>query len=317
MRLPGTLRSNVPVASDPIRLVLFVGGTAKGAEGVGRRLARDLSASPRVADLSLEVLRSADGSVRDPWRLRDRLRGTERGGAVLVAPRRWGPRRLVPAPAVHGRPVTIVQADDPDELPSARPGPDASAPWVVAAMAKDVFLRPTDSWAPILASEGRKVRDLRADRARRSDLIRALRAGPPVVLYAGHGRTRGWGGYQALRGDDLAAWPGTPKGRPVGVVLAFACDTLKRSRSRVPFGSRLVRSGRARAYVGAVGSIGTRDASELAELVVRLLAEEDHPTLLHLIRAVDRAVEDRPRPARAWRSFRCLGDLTTPLSCSA
>jgi len=276
-------------------------------------LAGRIGRSPDVEQVATVRLPSADGARRDPHRLRERVGEIPADAVVLLAPRRWGARRLVPAPVVARRPVAIVQADGPEDLPEELDPPDPDAPWVVSAMAKDVFLEPTEGWAGTLWAGGRRALDLRADRARRSDLLAALRSGPSVVLYAGHGRTRGWGGYQALRWRHLAPESGDAR-RSIGVVLAFACDTLKRSRSRVPFGCRMVRSGLTRAYLGAAESVRTPDAEALADVVVELLAGEEHPTVAHLVGAVDRAVADRPDARRAWRRFRLVGDPAARVS---
>lgn len=228
---------------------------------------------------------------------------------MVVAPPRWGARRLIPGPTIGGRPVFLVQADRATDLPPDTLGPDSAAPWVVAAMAKDAFLRPTEHWAATLASGDRRVLDLRADRARREDLVCAMHAGPGVVLYAGHGRARGWGGYQALRWEHLELVPGTP-GRPVGVVIAFACDTLSRPRGRVPFGHRVVQGGVASAYLGASGPLVTQDAEALGECVVGVLRSGEFGTVAELVRAVGKEVGERGAAARAWAAFRLLGDGT-------
>ena len=145
----------------------------------------------------------------------------EAEAVVLVAPRSRGVRRLAAGPVVGGRPVGVVQLDGVDDLPARQAQPDPAAPWVVAAMSKNVFLGPTERWASRLADAHATV-DLRADRARRDDLVHALHAGPGVVLYAGHGSPRGWAGYQALRiahlerADEAGHEPGWgPAGGPV------------------------------------------------------------------------------------------------------
>jgi len=253
-----------------------------------------------------------EGPGVDPFRLRERIADHPADAWILVANRRWGPRRVVPGPVVEGRPVGILQELDLGAAPRPRPTPDPRAPWVVSAMAKGVFLRPTEHWASTLNRSGPRAVDLRADRARRSDLLAALQAGPSVVLYAGHGRTRGWGGYQTVRWRHLEP-PRLPEAHGVGAVIAFACDTLTRSRSRIPFGSRLVGSGFARAYLGAASPIRTADAEVLAEVVVELLAGVPHRSLAGLMTAVDREVASSPPARRAWRRFRLVGDPTTPV----
>jgi len=297
------------------------GGAAPGPEpGLRRSVLRRLTARDDAPEVRERVL-VRDGPAGDPFRLRAHLAGAPGGPALLVAPRRWGPRRLAPAPVVEGSPVGLLLADGAAHLPPELPlsGPTRpTPPWVVAAMAKDVFLRPTQGWADTLNRAGRPTLDLRADRARRPELAAALRAGPGVVLYAGHGRNRGWGGYQGLRLHHLvhpapADSPAIPAPAPAGLVIAFACDTLKRSRSRDAFGSGLVEAGCTRAYLGAVGALRTSDAEALAEVVIHLLATGVHPTAGSLLQGIEAAVGGTGAPRRAWRHFRLMGDPSAPL----
>lgn len=278
---------------------------APTAESTARRLA----GSPRVAEVGRVTLTRRDRR-RDPFGLAERVPGLGADVVILVVGARWGCRRLLPAPVVAGCVLALGRGQvGAGPLPVGGPRATAppEAPWVVAAMAKDEFLAPTAHWASTLIAGGIPTLDLRADRARRSDLVTALGRGPGVVLYAGHGRARGWSGYQGLRWKHLES--ALPAGSGAGLVIAFACDTLKRTRSRVPFGSRLVAGGVARAYLGVPGSIRTRDAEALGELVVGTLASGAHPTPAHLVRAVDDAVRAGPAAAqRAWRSFRIVGD---------
>jgi hypothetical protein len=276
-------------------------------------LIRRLEASGCVEAFPAEESVPPDGPVGDPFRLRERIPKVRADAWLLLAGPRRGPRRLAPSPVLHGKPVGILQGLEPGGGHRRGAASNPSAPWIVAAMAKDVFLEPTDHWADTLKAGGRRAVDLRADRARRSDLVSALRAGPSVVLYAGHGRTRGWGGYQTLRWSHLESVAGSPE-RSVGVVVAFACDTLSRSRSRIPFGSRLVDSGFARAYLAPAQPIRTSDAEQLAEVVVGLLAGRTHASLTHLMRRVDAAVSSLPAAHRAWRRFRLVGDPTVSLA---
>ncbi|HKJ55531.1 MAG TPA: hypothetical protein VJ978_06045 [Nitriliruptoraceae bacterium] len=294
--------------------------SAESARTTAARAVAATAAEPRPVD----VLDGADGPRHDPYGLARRLPAVDADAVVLVAPRRRGPRRLAPGPVVDGRPVALVQADGPDDLARTLLAPDPHAPWVVAAMAKNVFLEPTEHWAATLRAGGHDVVDLRADRARRDDLVAGLRAGPRVVLYAGHGRPRGWAGYQALRFHHLASDRGAHRDpvtdvaavigdaapvRAAGLVIAFACDTLGRAHNQWPFGVRLVESGMVRAYLGPASAVLTADARALADVVVDILAH-DHPrTVTDLVVAVDRVVAGRGHAAarRAWQTFRLVG----------
>lgn len=259
---------------------------------------------------SVQVLAGADGPRNDPYRLAGRMATVNADAVVLVAPRRRGPRRLSPGPVVGGRAVALVQADRPTDLARELPNPDPAAPWVIAAMAKNVFLDATDDWADRLHAGGHNVVDLRADRARREDLVDGLRAGPRVVLYAGHGRPRGWAGYQALRFHHLTPGDDTDEGsasRAVGLVTAFACDTLGRAHNQWPFGVRLVEAGLVRAYLGPASAVLTADATALATIVIDLLANDHPSTVTELVTAIDVATGANTSARRAWQTFRLVG----------
>ena len=326
---PGAMTSVAPTAPTPTRAATgrVAGPTLPDTSAGVVHVLADGDSPDRVAaatelagvvagDTALQVLASPDGPRHDPYRLADRLSRTDADAVVLVAPRRRGPRRLAPGPIVAGTPVAIVQADRPSDLPHTLAPPIADAPWVIAAMAKNVFLDATDHWAATLASGGRDVIDLRADRARRDDLVAGLDAGPRVVLYAGHGRARGWAGYQALRlhhlVPDARAVHGSPS-RAVGLVMAFACGTLGRERGRWPFGAGLVDAGLVRSYLGPASSVRTAEARALADIVIDLLAATRPATVADLVTAIDRATIGAPPARRAWRTFRLVGRPDTPV----
>lgn len=288
--------------------------------------------SPSTAVL---VLDGADGPRNDPYRLVGRMPGVDADAVVLVAPRRRGPRRLSPGPVVDGRPVALVQADRPTDLAHELPDPDDTAPWVIAAMAKNVFLEATNDWAARLRTGGHNVVDLRADRARRGDLVEGLRSGPRVVLYAGHGRPHGWAGYQALRFHHLATdVDGTEKHtatatgstdthrdvgenpRAAGLVIAFACDTLGRAHNQWPFGVRLVESGLVRAYLGPASAVLTADATALSIIVIDILASDHPSTVTSLVSAIERATATDASARRAWQTFRLVGAPDTVIASS-
>ncbi|MEE9321329.1 MAG: C25 family cysteine peptidase [Granulosicoccus sp.] len=306
---------NASQKRNKFTLAVMADVSSKTMRTVARRLVTELeSGSPSSqAAWQVEFMDSGEPfhSKNDPFSLQERVQQSDADAFVLVVPSRWGARRLLPAPVVDGRPVAIVQADHCSGIGNYRGSPDATAPWVVAAMAKDVFLKPTDQWAKILSTSDRRVLDLRADRARRTDLLQALSAGPRVVLYAGHGRNRGWAGYQALRLAHFTVPERSTPARSIGLVVAFACDTLTRTRSRVPFGSELVRRGIVHAYLGAADTIYTADAEALSVVILRVLANDKPTTVLELMRMVDNQMDTEPAAQAAWRKFRLIGDPTT------
>lgn len=265
--------------------------------------------------LQINVIDSGkpDHSKSDPFYLQTLVKKNEADAFVLVVSNRWGARRLLPNPVVNGCPVAIVQASYTTDAEKRQGNPDPDAPWVVAAMAKDIFLKPTDQWANDLVDSGRKVLDLRADRARRDDLLQALVKGPQIVLYAGHGRNRGWAGYQALRLAHFDRQEKNSSTSAIGLVIAFACDTLTRTRNRTPFGSELVQKGIVRSYLGAADIIQTTDAEALSKIFIWVLIHLKPSTVFELMKVVDKLVEEDSSAAAAWRKFRLIGDLTTKI----
>jgi hypothetical protein len=154
--------------------------------------------------------------------------------------------------------------------------------------------------------------DWRADRLSRSSLAARLATGPAFALYVGHGRARGWSGYQAFRWCDVAA---EPQCHPSGTVVALACDTLTRHRMVVPFGVRLVGTGRACAYLGVAASLPTTVAETLARVAADCLVADAPRTVGDLLRAVDaRLVRDGEVAARrALSGFRLVGSPLAPV----
>ncbi len=265
-----------------------------------------------------------DGPRHDPYRLRERLAQlldtAPFDAALLIAPRRRGPARALPGSVIRGRSgvtatVALVQADRPSDLdPWLTAVRNLSAPRkdstsvTVAAMGKRIYLEIAGGWLARMSEEGIPVRDLRADRTRREALCEAAAAGPSVLLYAGHGRARGWGGYQALRWNHVV---GHPLKRAAGAVISVACHTLSRTRSLIPFGTRFVASGRAGCYLGAVAPIPIEASRRLSDHLVDELVTGRHPDVASLLRAVTERVD--PESAHVLGQFRIVGNPLQPL----
>lgn len=266
-------------------------------------LAREGDAEVRVVERP-----APDGPRGDPFRLRELLRGVTVDAAVLVAPSRRGPRNLTPGPTVHGAPVAIVLADRTDDVRAlAAPAPATGVDRVaVCAMAKDRYLDRAGAWIKTLSSLDGDVLDLRADRVDRSGMCEALAGGPALVVYVGHGRARGWAGYQALRWGHVAA---PPLRAAAGLVLAVSCGTLARTRNVTPFGVRWVASGRARAYLGACRPVAADAALALADRLVSRLARGADADVASFVAGVtaELADVDAPSERRAWAAFRLIG----------
>ena len=96
-----------------------------------------------------------------------------------------------------------------------------------------------------------------------------------------------------------------------GVVLSLACGTLARERASVtPFGLEWIRSGRLASFVGASGAVEIEPLARITTDLLDARTAGRHLRLSDLVRDVDARVHasDDERLARAWSSFRLLGN---------
>jgi len=266
------------------------------------------AAGIRGADLEL-VVRPAAGAGRDPFDVAGALGGSGADAALLVAPARRAPRCLLPAPLVAGVPVGILPAASSADIEAwlgTVTGPVAPHTTTVMSMALNHFVASGHRLAGMLADRGEVALRL-ADRTSRDDLCTHLATGPRLAIYIGHGHSRGWCGYRDLDWEHVAA---VPIGRPCGVVVALACNTLTRARGNEPFGCRWVRCGRAAAYLGSAHALRTEANAAFAVVLGGVLAEGPSTLGAALVRVA--AVAD-PLAARAMASFRIIGDPLAPV----
>jgi peptidase C25-like protein len=189
---------------------------------------------------------------------------------------------------------------------SAAEGP---ADCLVCAMGKDVYLDAAAEWLVLLRERRPDLltRDLRASVADRRELIAELARGPKLVVYLGHGRPRGWSGYQGVRWRHVEA---CAQARRVGVMLALACDTLGQPREGPSFGMRWVTGGRAAAYIGAAGPIDVEDGLALSSRLASRLASASDARAGELLAGLASELAEGPHPgaARALAQLRLAGD---------
>jgi hypothetical protein len=93
-------------------------------------------------------------------------------------------------------------------------------------------------------------------------------------------------------------------------MICFACDTLKRE-SKLPFGCRMVCSGRALSYFGSTEAVKLRANAQLAALAGRGFASGGVHHVAELVRRLDALTRGsgRLQPARrALQTFRIIGN---------
>jgi hypothetical protein len=276
------------------------------------RLSLESGLAPLEAELYFAV-RAEPGRVpSDPFGLQNELSRRPPGfdGALLIAPRRHAPGRLVPSLLVAGVPVGIVQADRPSQL----------QPWLQAvqvtqqapqqplrasmAMGKDFYLEWGDrllGWMRAGGGEiGASAEDWTAVRLSRTDLCRSLARGPDLAIYCGHARARGWSGYQGVRWEHVME---EEQQRPCRLLITLGCHTLSRTRGVVPFGCQWINSGRASAYLAPAGALKVSAGEQIARILGEHLASLQCRSAGELLIAMDKHLSSEPQLAEAYGQF--------------
>lgn len=140
-----------------------------------------------------------------------------------------------------------------------------------------------------------------ADRIIRRDLLQALRLGPALALYYGHGRAYGWVGYHGLHLRHVPY----ARGSPCGAILSLTCRTALRSKGRHSFCERLVLEGVAAAALGAVGPTRTTENWRWGLSISRALAAKAPANVGELLLAVLGMQATR---CDAMTGYRLIGD---------
>jgi hypothetical protein len=252
----------------------------------------------------------------DVHRVEEMLRHGDLGQpdvVMVVAPRNRSPRTAAPRAVIGDVVVGMVQADRAADLVGWLAARRAHAPArsevAVCSMGKRVFVEVAEGWLDGLSSTGWSVEDWGARRISRTELCSRLAHGPRIVMYAGHGRARGWAGYQALRWHHIEE---VPVSRPCDLIIALACDTLTRTRGVVAFGSRWVASGRAGAYIGWCGPLRITPGMTIADRMCRVVARGGAVTPADILRDVARETTD-PLERRELGWLRLIGDPLIPV----
>jgi hypothetical protein len=236
-------------------------------------------------------------------------------GLIVVSPKGTSPRWALPAPVVEGLPVGLVCADGPEDLVVWLAAVSAHQPRVRAVLAteRDSYLTLGQRFARWLSRHHDGVEEWMADTVDRLDLCTRLATGPRLAVYLGHGRPTGFCGYLGVRWTHLDA---VTDAKPAGVVLAFACDTLRQTNRAPPFGMRWVSAGRSATYVGSVTAVLVRAQARLVHLAGDVLGEGPVPHVGELLSRMDarlRHASADPHVLGAFQTLRIAGNPLHPL----
>ena len=275
-------------------------------------------------DLQLVPLPSRSSLGKDPYGVGPLLLRLPRpDAAILVAPVSRSPARLVPAPVLNGVPVGIVHASTSEQLKpwlaavSSSRDAKGNHTWASLAMWKSLYLIWGEHFAEWMqaGAEGTniKVQKWFADEVSRDDLCQKLAEGPRLAVYLGHGRARGWSGYQGMRWEHVAA---CNLKRPCGTLVSISCSTLKWKIGEPSFGARWVSEGRACCYVGSVGSVSHKANAAMAEVLGTALASCHPQTVGELLATVSDRLHQSSTPLlaqQAWAAYRIMGTPLQPI----
>jgi hypothetical protein len=233
---------------------------------------------------------------------------------LLLTPKRCFPQKALPAPTVAGLPAGLMPADKPEDLQAwlkARQQKVASVGAGIMAMWRGSYLSLGARFHQWLERGGYgtigTIEDWFANEMNCHEVCRRIAAGARLVLYLGHGRSEGLSAYLGLRWSDVEA---ARKFQPCSSMIAFACDTVKRE-SALPFGCRMVCSGRVLSYFGSTAAVPLRANAQLASLAGKQFAGGRVRNLAELVRALDTITLSSPRlqaARQALETFRIVGN---------
>lgn len=230
---------------------------------------------------------------------------------LLVAPKRCSPQKALPGPMIAGLPAGLMPADQPEDLEAwltARQNKNIAAAVGIMAMWRRSYLSLGARFHRWLEAGGySRIEDWSANQMNCHEVCRRIAAGARLVLYLGHGRSEGLSAYLGLRWNDVVA---SRKFQPCGAMIAFACETLKRE-SGLPFGCRMVCSGRALSYFGSTAAVLLRANAQLASLAGRQFATGRVRNLADLVRELEAITRTSPRlqaAHQALQTFRIIGN---------
>lgn len=229
---------------------------------------------------------------------------------VWVAPKKRAARGLIPGPVVAGRPVGLVFADDAKELVEqlSATSPSETTPLrAVLAQWDENYLPLGHLWLRALRKNAMGATgDWMANKIGGPRLCRRLAKGARLCVYFGHGHHDGIAGYHGVYIDDILAEP--CRGH-VETFLSFSCQHLAQPNGQPCIGRELVRTGRVRAFWGAVGHVATEANRELARLGIQTLINPEVICVADWIQSMNTEILTTKNRSlhSAWSLYRLVG----------
>jgi hypothetical protein len=162
-----------------------------------------------------------------------------------------------------------------------------------------------------LKNSNRKVAKWFSDEISRDDLITKLHETHiNLLIYLGHGRSRGWSGYRGLRWHHIAT---TTKDKPIDAIISMTCDNLKFENNVLPFGVNYVYHRKANAFLGAVSSVKIVPMKKICSIIETLVTNSDYETIGQFITKLDKHIKviNNKDLSLCWSKFRLIGNPQT------
>lgn len=240
---------------------------------------------------------------------------------VILAPQTSAWSMLPIGNTFRNRPVGWYHYHHPKEIPQLlerlrTPPPALNGSMTTLAMWDDFYLK----WGERVHRAAQKgyakaavpPRFLPANLTSREALVQQLVDVPSrLLLYMGHGRSRGWSAYLGLRLHHLLP----SKTPPIGSVIAMTCDNLKFERGLSPFGVQWVEIGHCYAYLGAVDALQVAPMEVICSYLEMLILEQAATTIGELMTLIHQKVQalDDEAVTTCWQQLRLAGHPFTPL----
>lgn len=146
-----------------------------------------------------------------------------------------------------------------------------------------------------------------ADTTTRAELVRKLGKGCSLVVYVGHGRSRGWSGYRGFRWHHMEVMR---QRHPIGVLFHFSCDGLKANGSALPFGEQWVREGRACSSIAACDSLQLKPLEDIAQAFMDSVSVTGVIRIDEILFSMNATIKNlgNAEVERNWRHFRFIGN---------
>lgn len=133
----------------------------------------------------------------------------------------------------------------------------------------------------------------------REDVLYGINTGSALSIYFGHGRAKGWVGYNGVQIQELKLY----QDKPNAAILSLCCETASRRRVQFSFCEQLILNGISAVSMGAINKTLFTNNTRWAISISNELQNE-------LDTIGDLIVKAKPSNEDAWKHYRLFGDPT-------